>query len=164
MRFKFLTGDVNWNEYGGKFVSKKLNNGEFDYWLVLSVVNMHEATGNYQQDRYNVTIEAVSPQQAGKDNLDEAFGSCGFSDEDLERLENNPLAQVEALSDYGIFAVLWQKSGNNIDKLMREARKQARICVSFTFGFWMDRPGNRIGQTGWDLIQGQSVREFFASR
>ena len=35
MNLKFLTGDINWTEYGGKFVTKKLNNGDFDYWLVL---------------------------------------------------------------------------------------------------------------------------------
>jgi len=39
MRFKFLTGDVNWETYGGKWVSPKLNNGDFDYWLVLEFVN-----------------------------------------------------------------------------------------------------------------------------
>lgn len=153
MHFKFLSGDVNWKDYGGKFVSKRLNNGEFDYWLVLSVTNMHEATGEYDQDRYHVQIEAVSPESAGKHNLDQALGSCGFSDDDLEWYENNPLIQVNALSEYGIFAILWDKSGNNIHQLLKAARHESQL-IEMLFGFYMDKPENRIGQSGWDLIQG----------
>ena len=42
MRFKFLTGDVNWQTYSGLFVSRRLNNGDFDYYLVLRVENWNE--------------------------------------------------------------------------------------------------------------------------
>ena len=31
VKFKFLTGDCNVSQYGGKFISNKQNNGEFDY-------------------------------------------------------------------------------------------------------------------------------------
>lgn len=159
LKFKFLTGDINWQKYGGKFVSKKLNNGDFDYWLVLDVTNMHEATGDENQDKYIVEIHAVSPEAAGKTGLDAAFSSAGMSDEQLTELENDPLVQVETLNDYGIFAMLKSFSGNNLGKLMREARREANMCEGL-FGFYMDRQENRIGQSGWDLIRGQDIREF----
>lgn len=154
LKFKFLTGDIDWREYGGKFISKKLNNGEFDYWLVMEVVNMHEATGDEDQDKYYVNLQAVSPESVDKENLDRAIESFGMPDIVL-----TDTMLVETLSDYGIYAVLWQGTNNNINSLMREARRQANLS-SMLFGFYMDRRQNRIGQTGWDLIRGQDVREF----
>lgn len=159
MKFKFLTGDVNWQQYGGKFISKRLNNGDFNYWLVMDVTNMWDATGDEEQDKYHVSIQAVSPEAAGQDKVNHAFGSAGYSDEQLTEAENNPIWQVEALSSYGIFAVLWQQSGNNINDLMQQARKESDL-IQMLFGFYMDRPENGLGQDGWQLIRGQDVREF----
>ena len=164
MRFKFLTGDVNWQRYGGKFISNKLNNGDWDYYLVLDIVNLEDCDfPDRDKDLYNVSIHAVSPQAAGKENLDKAFACCGFDDEFLEKYESNELIQVEALATYGIFAQLWNRSGKNVNKLLTEARKEAKIA-EMLFGFYMDRPQNGIGQSGWDCISGQDLREFFASR
>lgn len=146
-RFTFLTGDVNWLQYGGKWVSQKLSNGEFDYWLVLELVNMHDATGDEDQEKYNVALYAVSPDQAGAENLKRAFDCCGIPEEQM----NEPLVQVEALTSYGVHALLWQSNGNNAHKLLREAKRQP---VEGLFGFYMDRPENRIGSTGWELIKG----------
>lgn len=161
MRFKMLSGDVNWRVYGGKFVSKRLNNGDWDYWLVLEVINMWDACGDKDdQPQYYVTISAVSPQAAGPENVDQAIGSCGFSD---DTDTSNPLLQVEALSDYGISALLWQEQGNNIARLLREAHMETRK-IDMLFGIYMDGPKNGIGQNGWDLISGQDIRAFLASR
>jgi hypothetical protein len=162
LKFKFLTGDVNWQEYGGKFVSKRLNNGDWDYWLVLTVTNMWDATGEDDQDKYHVQIEAVSPMAAGKENVDKAISSWGMSDEDIAKYEKNPLFHVEALSEYGIFAMLWQASGNNINALLKDARKEADL-ITMLFGFYMDRSENGIGQDGWSLISGQDIRDYFKS-
>lgn len=163
MKFKLLSGDVNWKDYGGKFVSKRLNNGEFDYWLVLDVVNMHEATGDETLDKYHIAIQAVSPQAAGENNVNKAVSSAGFSDEALEsEWAQSDLFKVECLSEYGIFAVLWQASGNNINALLKQARKESAIIESM-FGFYMDRPKNRIGQNGWQLIAGQDVQDYLKS-
>jgi len=43
MKFKFLTGDIDWITYGGKFVSERLDSGLFNYWLVLDFLNLEEA-------------------------------------------------------------------------------------------------------------------------
>lgn len=161
MRFKFLTGDVNWQDYGGKFISRKLNNGDFDYWIVMEVLNWYDAVGEREAkeggSKYNVSLSAVSPQEAGKDQLEQAFNSY-----DSEVL-NDPLAQVEALGSYGIKAPLWNMNGNNLGKLMREARKQADLA-SGLFGFYMDAPKNAIGSTGWDCIKGDITAGLYRQR
>ncbi len=156
MQFKFLTGDINWQDYGGKFVSRKLSNGEFDYWLVLEVINWIEAVGEREakdtDSKYHVSLSAVSPSEA-KDKLENAFKCCGLDGDKNVELRKNIMVQVECLSDYGVSAPLWRQDGNNLKKLLREAHKQA-ICANGLFGFYMDSPKNRIGSTGWDFIKG----------
>lgn len=154
MKFKFLAGDVNWKQYGGKFISKRLNNGDFNYYLVMDVLNMHDATGDEDQPKYNVSIQAVSPESVNPDKLQSILSDTGMRD-----LYDNPEFQAEVLSEYGIFALLWQKDGDNLNSLMWEARREADLIESL-FGFYMDKPENRIGQNGWQLIRGQDVREF----
>ena len=148
-RFKFLTGDVNWQEYGGKFISKKLNNGEFDYYLIIEVVNWNEQE-RYPEYTYNVSLSAVSPIEA-IESLQSAAESYGWTIEELESY--GELAVVECLSSYGAQAHLWDDNGNNLKILMREAHRQAELAESL-FGFYMDRYQNRIGSTGWDFIKG----------
>jgi hypothetical protein len=150
MNFRFLTGDVNYLEYGGSWVSKRLNNGDWDYWLVIELINMHNATGDEEQDKYDVSLYAVSPEAAGEENLNRALDSGGLDD---DKLRDNALVQVEALASYGIKALLWRDSGGNARKSLREARRESALVESF-FGFCMDRRQNAIGNTGWDFIAG----------
>jgi len=154
LKFRFLTGDVNWQEYGGKFVSKRLNNGEFAYWLVIEVVNLRDACDDDNNDEYAVSLLSVSPTEAGQTNVDAALSCCGFNDEELTQADSgNELIKVEALAGYGIFATLWSETGNNLNQLMRDARAQANAS-QLLYGFMMDSPQNRIGSSGWDCQRG----------
>lgn len=148
-QFRFLSGDVNYQEYGGKFVSKRLNNTEFDYWLIMNVVNLHDA-GDEKQDKYYVNLAAVAPSQVARKELDAAKSCCDF---DAWGNPGDPLHLVEVLAEYGILAQLWQATGNNLRTLMKAARKEAQI-IELLFGFYMDRPQNGLGATGWDCIAG----------
>jgi hypothetical protein len=148
-RFRWLTGDVNWLQYGGKWVSQKFNNGEFDYWLVLELINMHDATGEEDQAKYVVELCVVSPDQAGPENMARAFGSSGVPDD----VRENPIVQVEVLHGYGISAHVVNRSGSNARKLLHEVRREA-VMVNGLFGFYMDKPENKIGSTGWEFIKG----------
>lgn len=143
MKFRFLTGDVDWRTYGGMFISKKLNNGDFDYWLVLHVDNLGD-----DANTYHVSLSAVSPQQA-QAHLQPAFECCGIPVE----LQSDPMIQVESLASYGVTALLWSEEGNNLKNLLKQAHEQAEISTCL-FGFYMDAPQNRIGNTGWDCIRG----------
>jgi hypothetical protein len=149
MKFTFLTGDVNWLQYGGKWASQKLNNGDWDYWLVIELINMWEATGEEDQPKYNVSLSAVSPAAAGKANVEKALGSCGLP-KDIKITE---LMKVECLHEYGILACLVSRNGNNAHQLLHEIKKES-ICTEGLFGFYMDRPENRIGSAGWEMISG----------
>lgn len=153
LNFKVLSGDVDWLSYGGKWVSKKLNNGDFDYWLVLEFVNLEDVDPSATPPRYMVTLSAVSPDEA-KEHLESAFRCCGFSEdhfkkEFIESIE----CKIEALHSYGVYALLWSETGNNAKDLLKEARLEA-IKTTMLFGYYMDRPENMIGNTGWDLIRG----------
>lgn len=150
-RFKFLTGDINWEKYGGTWLSQKLNNGEFDYYLAIRFMNWEEETGERPEgSRYHIGLLSVSPSEAGPENLASAFNCCGTPDE----CKDNPIVQCDALLSYGVYAPLWQTEGNNVSRMMREARKQSVIATAL-YGFYMDQPKNRIGNSGWDCQKGQ---------
>ena len=148
IRFKFLTGDVNWQEYGGSFISAKFNNGDWDYWYVMEVVNFDEADA-----KYNVSVYVVSPEAAGEEQLTKAFDSFGFDKGDLPEYFSSDIGKVEALVTYGIKAQLWSENGNNLSKLMLKAKRDL-VTINGLFGFFMDSPQNGIGSTGWDLAAG----------
>lgn len=149
IRFKFLSGDVNWMDYGGKWISQKLNNGDFDYFLVLELLNMDDACGrdNEGQPKYHVCVAAVSPHEAGEPNVEKALE--GYGDFDVD-----DVMKVEALHTYGISAPVYQKAGNNALKLMKEARKEAQFRGGMLFGFSLDKSVNKIGTTGWEALRG----------
>lgn len=146
MEFVALGGDVDWQKYGGTFVSERLNNGDFDYWLVIRIDNMWELTGDEEGEQYHATISAVAPSQVSKDKIKRAKQSCG-------REIGDGLDIIDALFVYGIRAVLWGEEGSDADALKVQAESQA-IAVNALFGFYMDRPQNWIGNTGWDVIGG----------
>lgn len=160
-RFRFLTGDGNWQQYGGKFISQRLSNGEFDYWMVIEVMNWEDVVGEREAkeigSKYNVALYSVSPQEAGEEQLQSAFRCCGLldngDDASTEELRKRSDVQVECLSSYGVQALLWQANGNNIKRLMRDAKQQAMIAESL-YGFYMDRAQNAIGSSDWEMQRG----------
>ena len=149
MRFRFFSGDINWKVYGGKFISPRFNNGDWDYWLVMEIENVSEYDDfDY---KYIVSISAVSPT-AAKNKLENALESCGAT-ELYETTKNKEELAIECLLSYGINAVLYTEQGNNLYKLMKTARKKAE-GINFSFGLVMDKQLNTIGNNGWDFISG----------
>lgn len=166
IRFKFMSGDVNWETYGGQFVSKKLCNGydgkgavkgedyDFHYYLVMDVrPNEDWEYGSKKDPKYYVSLAVVSPEAADPKELQAAINSYGIPADELPRFMADPLFLVECLHSYGVAAHVWSGEGNNLSVLMREARKQAQL-VDMMFGFYMDRAQNKIGSTGWDTVKG----------
>ena len=154
IQFRQFSGDINWSVYGGTFISKKLNNGEFDYWLAIRVTNYIDAVGEREAKEhgavYNVELVSVSISEA-QGEIQHALVCCGYDTLDPEELTDNH--RLDALLSYGTYAVLWTKDGNNIKKLMQEARKEGQLA-EFLYGFYMDRQQNAVGATGWDLQRG----------
>ena len=157
MRFSFLTGDMNYATYGGKWISTRQSNGEFDYYFVIELLNWPETVGKREAppETYNVSLSVVSPQQAEKE-IPHALDCCGITEEMLSAATGNgqrDTALVEALHSYGVYTPVWSQDGNNWRALMREARQEAIPCAGL-FGFYLDRPVNAIGTTGWEALRG----------
>lgn len=141
-----MQGDVGYSTTCLR-VSRRLNNGDWDYWIVLEVVNMGEACGDDFPHKYMVGLSAVSPEAAGPEKVARAIEDLNIGDDPDE------MVKVEGLHEYGVCARLWSDSGNNARVLMQEARRQADF-IELLFGFAMDKPQNRLGHNGWDLIKG----------
>jgi hypothetical protein len=161
LKLKLLSGDIDWKAFGAKWITKRLNNGDFDYWLIVSFMNFEEATGEKcDGNRYVVEIHAVAPSQVPKEEIKRAIESCG---REIQEKELSEEMRAELLEEYGISANLKTLYGNNADNLMKEARKDINL-VSGLFGFFMDRPENRIGSTGWDIIKGDLMAGLYKPR
>ena len=116
---------------------------------------MWDETGDENQNKYHVSVIAVSPEEAGESRLRKAIESCGW--QDMPNVNDlNDLQKVELLTSYGIHATLSTVSGNNYHRVMTEARRQA-VVLARLVNTRLDRPQNRIGSTGWDFIRGNPL-------
>ena len=157
LHFKFLTGDCNWQVYGGKFVSKAMHNGDWHYWLFIDVCNIEDC-GETSENKYMVTVGVVSPE-AAEEELSTALESMGLDQEDTLKWFRDPLALVQVLAEYGTYAHLWGGQSGNIKKAMLAAKDYAN-SLGIMFGFAMDRPENGFGATGWDTIRGNLYGDY----
>ena len=156
--FSLVDGRRDYLTYGGKWISTRQSNGEFDYYFVIEILNWKEAVGEREAppETYNVSLSVVSPQEAGQENCRKATDCCGIEEDMLARAIDHGQCEeilVEALHGYGLSVPVWSKDGNNHKELMRQARGEAQIAAGL-FGFVMDRPVNRIGVTGWEHLRG----------
>ncbi len=152
VRFTFLTGDTNWADYGGKWISQKCNNGEFDYWFVMSLINWEDSVGEQEAEevgaKYNVSLKVISPSEFV--DKEGALRSSGI-DQSWDELDEK--MQVELIESYSGGAQIFSENGNNFRKLFKAAREKA-YTSEMLFGFVMDKPQNAIGSTGWDFLKG----------
>ena len=132
-------------EYTG--ISKKLNNGDFNYYLSYEIINMVDCVEE-PTNKYIITLSAVSPSQAGKEHLKSALNE----EDNINNLSEEQKAIL--LSEYGTQAILFDNTGNNLKVLLKEVKEQAKL-INLMFGFYMDKHLNRIGSTGWDFIKGE---------
>lgn len=160
---------LEFEEFGyNTFISKPQNNGNWPYYWVIEMIDWQEACGE-ENHRTCVSLSAVSPWAVSKKQMADAIESCGFEEtpEVMAKGDKKVLGhiKVEALHQYGVKACLFDNFGGDIEDededvealdaaLMEQAKKVATVATAFTFGFWMDRPMNAIGSTGWDFIKG----------
>jgi hypothetical protein len=161
VRFKFLTGASNWQDYGGTWISPAFNDGEFEYFFVRNLINWNEHASPLevaQLGTYNVTLAIVAPSQF--ENTDAVMKSLG-----LEEWDSLPETQKAGfIYEASGGARVWSKSGNSYKLLFNEAQQQAQTVRAFTFGFVLDRSQNKIGATGWDFLAGHVYPEEFRQK
>lgn len=151
-RFKTF---MSMDDYQGQWVSQRLNNGDFDYWMVIDAKYLPEWAGEEAAremgGNHLVSLMVASPSEAGKKNLKAAAESQG-REEYLDRMTDEDKAVM--LTEYGTAATVWHETGNNLRNLLKKAKEEAQK-VEGLFGFYMDRQLNRMGNTGWDFIKGE---------
>lgn len=152
MKFTFLTGDCNWKTYGGKWISTKYNNGEFDFWFVMSLLNWGDSVGAREAKEvgftYHVSVCVIAPEQYVE--KERALESSGI---EQEWGELDDRTKVELIESYAGGAQIFAENGNNFRQLFKAAREAVRES-ELLFGFAMDRAQNAIGSTGWDFLTG----------
>jgi hypothetical protein len=140
--FRFLTGDVNWLDYGGKWYRKVADTR----YHVIDLTNMWDATGDKSAPQYNVSLLEVDITSLQLKNAISGY------DEDLQ---DNELVKVDALASYGAGAPLWTQYGGNSKKLLAEARGESRsLDDPEKYEEAMSRPVNAIGSTAREYAAG----------
>jgi len=117
--FSFLTGDVNWKEYGGTFY-RSFGDGTY---ALIEFINLEDAVGygGIRGNRYAAVGRTVdlSPGGFSLRNLDSALRTIGASP-----ATRNPKVLLEAVNAYGSFDVDFEIFGNNADKLLAAAKRR----------------------------------------
>jgi hypothetical protein len=124
---------------------KTFNNGNFNYKWVIDVTDMDNATGDTSQGKWMATLSAVkTPKYLTKEQLADVANTCGIPQADVTCFD---------IASVGICANINTMMGNNKSRILSTLKKEADIA-NLLFGFYMDRPLNAIGSTGWDFING----------
>lgn len=153
MYFTFLTGDLNFKDYGGKWISDLQHNavGGYNFAYVIDLINIHECTGETDGDKYNVSVEMVAPSEVSQETKQRAV-ACYCEDEAFDDMYWE--RQISILSEYGTTATLESYAGNNFTKLLNEAKA---YCKSIDPNDVLDNQANQIGSTNRDFLRGDSL-------
>lgn len=148
--FKFLTGDSNWQDYGGKW-ARKVGDGRYH---VMELLNWHDAVGEDEAPAtYNVNLSEIDLTAAPESALNDAYRYYGW--DGTEGFLKTDEMKVECLHSYGHKAPLWDKNGNNYSKLMTECRAEsAALDDPAAHEAAMNRPVNAAGSTAREFAQG----------
>ena len=90
----------------------------------------------------------VNPDALSESSTDSVAGSCGWYDDDGE-----PVIDFYAVASYGFSHQIKHDWGAETWQDGFEAVKGACAFGGMACGFSLDQPMNRIGTTGWDVIQ-----------
>lgn len=145
--WQFLTGDVDFMTYGGKWVRQT---GDSTYH-VIKLVNMLDATGDDTIPVYSVELAEVDLNIAP---IERALSCCGWTLTDVD--ETEPPLIVEAVSSYGCYAPMGNWAGNNYRQLLADAKRESRMLTDDSRYHYtrMNRPVNRLGSTACEYAHG----------
>lgn len=156
--FRTLTGDVDYQTYGGKWWRRVGRKDELRFHIIESI-NWIEAVGREAEDRptFNMSLSEVDLLAIPGSALKSALDFVGL-DTDTLRDMGEPqrfLAMVEACSAAGASAPLWNEDGNNWWELFRQAVRESRALDDpKAHARAMARTVNKIGSTAREYMQG----------
>lgn len=144
-RYYFLTGDVNWREYGAKWIKRCPYYGGTEYY-VLELINWEDAQGEPVQLRgnsydypnmyggphhnipagsykYSVQVTHFDTSWYDKAELERALESSGWDGISALSPYRRKTALVEAYTSYGLGDTIDIRYGNNAYKLLQYAKR-----------------------------------------
>lgn len=170
-----LCGDTDYIAYGGLFMRDKpitigLGDKEHDAYAVLEFVDAESAVGMEAAGEVWVSLSLVCPSALTPEQMKGALDSVGLSEGDMEGLD--PLViQIEAIHQYGYHATIemnsvvgaeldYRQKYDDLDTPEGEKALWAKVVkntdvLDMMVGFYLDRPQNRRGNTGWDFLVGK---------
>lgn len=166
-RFRFLTGDCNYTEYGGKWFWRVRGRK----YHVIELLNWIDAVGEREASdvgaTYNVSLREVDLdciERAGEiPNAVRFIGATdgpdgldlGYRIGPMKGLERD-LALVEACHSYGLAAPICEENGNNWRRMMAEVSRYSRTLSKDEdlHAEMMERPVNAIGTSAHDYMTG----------
>ncbi|MEK6832734.1 MAG: hypothetical protein AABY32_01690 [Nanoarchaeota archaeon] len=145
---------INDGDYDKVWVSDMVNYGDFDLFFFIVLQYTDEWGGDIEHP-YHISIQVVSPEAAGKKHVKSAFRSMSIEGKEYNKMIKTlkPEDIADIVRQYGVAATIFQKFGDDEDKLINAAVKEM-TGINCLFGFYMDKYQNRIGATGWDFIRG----------
>lgn len=165
--FDFLTGDMDWEEYGGSWYRKVDHR-----FHVVKIFDWREAVGEDEASEIDGThhIELVEVDTNDEDRIKPALECCGYyADEDgnivcdsgdmLAELKDEDtwrLIVCEAMVSYGSFANIHDYSGSDLDKMFATMLAESNQMVDNPGAYErrMNRPVNAIGSTAREMQRG----------
>ena len=149
--FKFLIGDVDYVEHGGKWYRRT---GATAFHII-ELMKWEEVCGERGpgDTTYNVSLSEVDISDT--ERLKDALSGYGWEEEG----ELPELAKVEAMHGHGAKAPLEEYNGNAWRKLMQEARADSREIMSSDEKYEeaMSKPVNKIGSTAREYQHGDML-------
>jgi hypothetical protein len=162
---KFDSLEQNYNDYGStiQYVSKNTydtylgaDDRRVDCKLVIKLVDWYESTGDDSvKGDVRVSVLLVPlPSSVNSDQLQSIAHSCGIEPSDVT---------VNDMCDYGLQVPMASETVKGIDGdaplesgAVKDLLRTASYCldgIGGLVGFYLDRPANRIGNTGWDFLE-----------
>ena len=135
--------------YKQVYQSEILNNGEFDYRLYVTILNLNECS-DIKGFGVDVEIAKTKKELTKKQKQEIVKSFCLNSEKEISDYD---------VLDYGYRAIL-----DGQKKIIKTEKKALEIAETFLnklelykclIGFYLDKPQNRIGNTGWDLLNGK---------
>jgi len=114
-KFHFLTGDVNWKDYGGVWY-------RYDGVLCYTIIefhNMQDCCGDVSDGKYLVTIGTIDLSAISYAEIARACKTIGIT---VEEAMKDQLMLLEACNAYGFSDRISYQYGNNYKKLMSWAK------------------------------------------
>ena len=155
--FKFWSGDVTYVDYGGTWCWQA---GPLEFHFI-ELMNWEDQVGAREAEEvgytYNVELKIVHVGELSDRQVMSAIRSMGC-EEALQELETKKdiVGKLRLIAgcaaEYGTFCRGFDENGNNYRKLIAEA-KQASLNWAGDDSI-LNRPVNRIGQTGRELMRG----------